>query len=170
MLRGSNPNEARRTVTLIQKLNELIAGIEIAMLTTQSSNNQMESRPMVTQAATDDGCLWFFSAQDSSKVDDVHNNNEVNVAYADPINMRFVSVSGTCELVRSHTIARELWRPSYNRWFPRGVDDPELILLKVTVNAAEYWDAHANRMRPVQEDLDAQHATLVLRDERHEVG
>lgn len=153
---------------IVDKLNELITGIEIAMLTSQHPNAQLHSRPMATQAVTEDGCLWFFTALHSSKTDEIRNLNQVNVAYADPANMRFVSVAGTCEFVRSRPVASELWRPEYQRWFPRGLDDPDLILLKVTVNAAEYWDVKAGKMRGLDEM--GEHATVQLRDERKDVA
>jgi general stress protein 26 len=156
-------------MTIVEKLNELIAGIEIAMLTTLHPNSQMHSRPMATQAVVDDGYLWFFSALHSSKTDEIRNLNQVNLAYSDPGNLRFVSVSGTCELIRNRIIAAELWRPEYSRWFPGGLDDPDLILLKVTVNGVEYWDVKAARMRTI-DDFAAEHGTIQLRDERTEVA
>jgi hypothetical protein len=32
-------------------------------------------------------------------------------------------------------------------WFPSELDDPDLGLLEVTVEAAEYWDVPAKRMQ-----------------------
>ncbi len=155
-------------MTLMEKLNELITGIDFAMLASVDSNDQIHTRPMATQAATDDGFLWFFSAQHSSKIDEIRNHPQVNVSYADSAKLRFVSVTGNCELVRNRTIAAEFWRPEYKRWFPRGVEDPDLILLKVTINSAEYWDVDAGRMRALE--APAQHETVVLRDRRTEVA
>lgn len=148
-------------MTIIEKLNDLIAHIEIAMLTTVHATGELHSRPMATQAVTDDGFLWFFAAQHSSKIDEIRNVHQVNVAYSDPANMRYISVSGTCELVRNRDIAAELWQDKYKRWFPRGIDDPDLILIKVTVNAAEYWDVKVGSMRA----LEADHDTVVVRPE-----
>ena len=34
----------------------------------------------------------------------------------------------------------ELWNPSYRVWFPRGLEDPELALLRIDVETAEHWD------------------------------
>lgn len=149
-------------MTLIEKLNELISGIQIAMLTTVHSNDHLQSRPMATQPISGDGSLWFFTKQHSSKIDGIRNDHQVNVAFADPANMRFVSISGTCELVRNREIAQDLWKPEYGRWFSHGIDESDLILLKVTINSAEYWDSQTGEMQPVE----AQHQTMVLRDER----
>ena len=70
-------------------------------------------------------------------------DHRVNLAYSDAGSQRYVSVSGHCELVRDHVKAKQLWNPVYKTWFPKGLDDPNLILLKVHVQEAEYWDARA---------------------------
>jgi general stress protein 26 len=31
-------------------------------------------------------------------------------------------------------------------WFPEGLDDPELALIKVSPVNAEYWDSSSNKM------------------------
>lgn len=153
-------------MTVIEKLNDMISGIQFAMLTSVHATGALHSRPMATQAATDDASLWFFSRQHSTKIDEIRNDHQVNLSYADPANMRFVSVTGTCELVRNRSVAAEFWRDEYKRWFPRGVEDPDLILLKVTINSAEYWDVEAGRMRTLEGDAIASNETVVLRERR----
>lgn len=44
-------------------------------------------------------------------------------------------------IVRDAALARELWNPLYRAWFPGGLDDPDLTLLRVDVERAEYWDS-----------------------------
>lgn len=39
---------------------------------------------------------------------------------------------------------KELWKPFLKAWFPKGLDDPDLALLKVTVTEAEYWDTSSS--------------------------
>ena len=43
--------------------------------------------------------------------------------------------------------AEELWNPMVKAWFPGGLDDPHLALIKVTIQSAEYWDSDASKMR-----------------------
>jgi general stress protein 26 len=70
----------------------------------------------------------------------------VNLAYSDPNTSTFVSITGTGELVRDRTKHQELWTPVLKAWFPEGLQDPQLTLLKVNVLEAEYWDASSSRM------------------------
>jgi general stress protein 26 len=47
-------------------------------------------------------------------------------------------------MVRDKQKAEELWNPAYKAWFPKGLDDPDLALLKVSATQAEYWDSSSS--------------------------
>jgi general stress protein 26 len=49
-------------------------------------------------------------------------------------------------VIRDSQKAKELWSPVYKAWFPQGLDDPDLALLKVKVESVEYWDTPSNKM------------------------
>jgi general stress protein 26 len=125
----------------VQKLGELIKGIRVAMLTTVDSEGCLHSRPMATQDAEFDGTLWFFTEADSLKIHELERDRHVNLSYANPGDSKYVSVSGTAAVVRDHARVKELWSPFYKAWFPKGVDDPNIALLRVAVDKAEYWDS-----------------------------
>lgn len=126
----------------VEKLDELIRDISIAMLTTQTPDGSLRSRPM--QSHQDDkhfdGTIWFFTGANTGKVDEIQDDTHVNLSYAAPDKQRYVSVSGRASVVRDKDKAKELWNPAYKAWFPGGLDDPDLALLKIHVEAAEYWD------------------------------
>jgi general stress protein 26 len=125
----------------IEKLRELIQDIDIAMLTTMEPNGSLRSRPMGTQQVEFDGDLWFFTTIDTTKVDEINQYNRVNVSYAAPGKNRYVSVSGTALLLNDRAKMEELWSPIYKAYFPDGLDDPKLRLMKIEVEKAEYWDS-----------------------------
>jgi general stress protein 26 len=127
--------------TDIQKLNELIKDIRIAMLTTIDDDGSLRSRPMATQQEPSDGTLWFFTGASSHKVLEVQHDQRVNISYADSGHNRYVSVSGTARLNRDNAKMTELWNPAFKAWFPGGLDDPDIALLQVQVDQAEYWDS-----------------------------
>jgi general stress protein 26 len=130
----------------IEKLRDLIKDVRIAMLTTVDQDGSLRSRPMATQKTELDGDLWFFTEHDSAKVDEIGREHQVNVSYSDPKEQLYVSVSGTARVVRDQAKAEELWNPLLKTWFPKGLDDPNLALLQVTVHKAEYWDSPSSTM------------------------
>src|SRR5208337_4347672 len=54
-------------------------------------------------------------------------------------NYCYVSFTGHASVVQDREKMQDLWCPAYRAWFPRGLDDPELALLRVDVERAEYW-------------------------------
>ncbi len=127
----------------LKKLGQLIADIQFAMLTTVEPDGSIRSRPMAThrdKSGTFDGTLYFFTKGDAPKADEVRQDQHVNLSYSSPEQSKYVSISGTALIVRDRKKAEELWDPKYKAWFPKGLDDPELALLRVTAEKAEYWD------------------------------
>lgn len=123
------------------KLGETIRDIPVAMLTTQQKDGSLHSRPMLTQDAPFDGTLWFFTRPDTEKAETLKDHPQVNLGYSDPNNDRYISVTGRAEIVDDRDRAYDLWSPRFRAWFPKGLDDPELRLIKVKVESAEYWEA-----------------------------
>jgi general stress protein 26 len=128
----------------IEKVRELIGDIDFAMLTTVRPDGSLHSRPMAAQGGEFDGVLWFFTSASSHKVDDVERNHRVNVAFASPDEQKYISLSGEAQLVRDRARIEELWNPFYTAWFPEGVDDPDVALLRVEVDSAEYWEGRSS--------------------------
>lgn len=133
-------------INAVGRLNELVQDIQFAMLTTVRSDGTLHSCPMMTSAIDAEEILWFLSDAHTEKVEALRTERRVNVSYADPASERYVSITGVCQLVRDHEQMKRLWTPTYKSWFPNGMDDPDLILLKVHVLEAEYWDAAESRM------------------------
>lgn len=124
-----------------KKLAALIKDVRFAMLTTREEDGTLRSRPLTTQQEEFDGDLWFFVGANSGTAREVRDEQEVNLSYAAPDKDTYVSVSGRAWLVRDRAKMEELWNPVYKAWFPDGLDDPNLALLRVEASQAEYWDA-----------------------------
>ena len=88
-----------------------------------------------------DGDLWFFTYGSSHKADEVGRVPKVNASFADVDGQLYASLTGNAEVVRDRAKIEELWKPQLKAWFPEGVDTPDIALLKVTAERAEYWDS-----------------------------
>ncbi len=129
----------------MQKLADLIDEASIAMLTTAEADGTLRSRPLATLQMDSAGKLWFFTALSSGKVGEIDRHRKVNLSYANIGKQDYVSISGHARLFRDEEKMKELWTPWVEPWFPSGLKDPDLALLEVTVDEAEYWDAPASR-------------------------
>jgi general stress protein 26 len=121
-----------------EKLASLIKGIHVAMLTTVEASGEFRSRPMGSQGLDDNGRLTFFTSLDSALVSEA-TARPVNVSYADTGKNTYVSISGHAQLDTNLETIRALWKPEFKAWFNDGVDDPNIGLLHVSVDNAEYW-------------------------------
>lgn len=128
------------------KVGEMIKDIRVAQLTTVEEDGSLRSRPMATQDVDFDGTLWFFTQIQSPKVGELRAQDHVNVSYANTDKDRFVSLSGRASVVRDRAKIEELWRPVLKAWFPEGKDDPQIALIRVDVDHAEYWDSPSSTM------------------------
>jgi len=134
--------EAQTQADKLQKLRELVKDIDFCMLTTIDENGDPHSRPMSANGEIDpNGNIWFFTGASSHKVSEVGRSPKVNVSFADPKNQQYVSITGVAELVRDRKKIEELWKPEFKMWFPEGKDDPEVALLQIGLEKAEYWDS-----------------------------
>ena len=124
----------------VSKLVEKIKDIRIAMMTTIENGQELHSRPMYTNVPDDDGTLWFFTEQDSSKVQEVKEDRHINLGYSKPEDNLYVAITGTAQVVSDRAKIKELWSEGLRAWFPNGSDDPNIALLKVTINRGEFWD------------------------------
>ncbi len=124
----------------IEKLKGMLESIDFCMLTTVNGG-LLRSRPMSTQEMDESGELWFFTSDNTHKVDEIEADDRVNVAYSKPDDNVYVSVAGRGSLSKDRAKMEELWNPILKAWFPEGLDDPHLALLKVSIEEAEYWDS-----------------------------
>ena len=147
----------------IGRIGALISRVPVAMLTTTSARGWLRSRPMIAQRLPFDGDLWFLTSRSAAKAGDVRDRRQVNVSYASPEHDCYVSIAGVATLVDDRERARQLWHAAYEPWFPKGLDDPDLVLIRVEAQEAEYWDPAARKMvlvaemhqpRPVFRDVE----------------
>lgn len=133
-------NDAQRN-DAIKKLADLVGDIRFCMLTTMDPDGRPWSRPMATQQMEFDGTLWFFTGADSEKVAHLQANPATGAAFARPDENEYVTMAGSGAVVDDRAKVKELWAEPLRTWFPEGPDDPNLRLIRVDVDRAEYWDS-----------------------------
>jgi general stress protein 26 len=127
------------------KLWGLVDDIKTCMMTSVDGAH-LRSRPMRGHAEEDRRELWFFTKASSHKISEIEREHAVNLAYSNPEKEEYVSLSGTAQLVRDRDRVETYWSPFVSAWFPQGKSDPDLALIRVAVDQAEYWDAPSSTM------------------------
>ena len=124
----------------LKKLKELAEDTKICMMCTNLGIVPFDSRPMGTQEVDEQGNIWFFSALDSLKNEQIQNDRRVQLIYSCPEKSHFMSVYGHAKIIKDRERTDELFNIFVRAWFEEGKDDPNLTLIKVTPEDAHYWD------------------------------
>ena len=129
----------------LEKLKSLISNGDIAMLCTLT-DTQIHCRPMATSDIDEEGNIWFFTNEYSQKENELESNQTVALCYSNDDKSTYVSINGTAWLVTDPQKMKELFNSMVKTFFPEGLNDPKLALLKIRPKHAEYWDSHSNTM------------------------
>jgi general stress protein 26 len=130
-----------------ERIYELLEHCDTAMLVTHSDQDAPHARPMALASVESNCDLWFFTGRGHAMVHEIQNDQSVLIVCQDE-QSRFVALAGRAELVVDRSKAQQLWHESYAAWFPGGVEDPQLLLIHVRAEGAEYWDrSHPNGVR-----------------------
>lgn len=129
----------------IKEISKRMAGIDIAILSTHTENGQIANRPMSNNGdVAYDGTSYYFTFRQARAVRDIQANPKVALGFAgqggifsDAI---YVAVEGIAELVEDKEVFQAHWTSDLDRWFDKGVDTPDIVLIKVKATRITYWD------------------------------
>jgi general stress protein 26 len=68
------------------------------------------------------------------------------LTFAEPSSSKYLALKGRASASEDRAKIKELWNPMYKAWFPKGEDDPEIAVLKVTVTEGDYWEATSGKI------------------------
>lgn len=130
----------------LDKFVEMVKDVRICMLITHHHSENISGRPMSFNKIDADGTMWFFGKASSKKVDELEADKNVSIAVVNEKNNIYLMINGSAELHTDKTKMEELWNPIMKAWFPEGIDDPDMILIKVTPHEINYWENSSSKM------------------------
>ena len=127
----------------LKKIWDYAKSIDICMMSSRDKDGSIRSRPMSLQKKFE-GTFLFLTEYNSGKVRELEQDDQVGLSFSDPKSQTYLSVSGRAEAVQNPALVKQLWNPLYAAWFPNGPEDPNIAVLTVVPEKAEYWDAPSN--------------------------
>ncbi len=127
------------TASALEAIFSEIKHFSNAMLVTYGTNGMMHARPMVITDIETPSCVWFITASETAKTYEIAKDNRVLVTCQDD-DYCYLTLSGIANVVYNRQKVASLWKDFYSQWFPQGPSDPDIALIRVDVDAAEYWD------------------------------
>lgn len=116
---------------------EKLRAAKWVMLTTATGEGKLVSHPMTPQEVTPDADIWFFVGLEGDQADALRASKAVNIAVSEAGS--WLSVAGRAEFVEDRAKIDELWDGQVDAYFEGGKADPNLGLLRVTTDSAQFW-------------------------------
>jgi general stress protein 26 len=132
----------------LAKIRELLKQFPIAFMVT-AQDNTIAARPIgvVGDHAAFDGSLWFITDRRSRKVQAIQSGATTALLFQNDRDGAYLHLTGQAVVVEDAQRLKELYTPVQRTWFPDGLDDPHMTLLRFDVSAGNYWDGHASMVR-----------------------
>jgi general stress protein 26 len=137
--------EAVSGTAAIDKIRELTDKASTCFFCTNiESGKPFSTRPMSVQKMDEEGNLWFLSANDSRKNQEIMENPGVQLLFQGSDYSDFLTLYATATISEDKQKIKELWQPILKVWFTEGEDDPRISVIKVEPETGYYWDTKHN--------------------------
>jgi general stress protein 26 len=117
---------------------ELMKKISICMFASWDGR-ELHARPMGAYVRREDNAVFFLADARRHKDAEIEQYGKVCLAFADTGGQKYVSLAGHAEVTSDRGKIRELWGTPAKAWWD-SPDDPNIRVLKVTPQEAEFWD------------------------------
>lgn len=123
-------------------------GIDVGILSTHTDGGEIASRPMSNNGdVTYAGESYFFTYEEARCVADIGRDPKVSLGYTREGGIFsgsgvYIAIEGQAELIRDRSAFKQHWTPDLDRWFEKGIDTPNLVLLKVKARRITCWEGN----------------------------
>lgn len=125
----------------VDKIKDIVKEAETCFFCTSVAIGESGgARPMSVQQVDDEGNLWFLSANDSHKNQELAANPSVTLYFQESAHAGFLQLIGHGTISTDKAKIKELWEPILKTWFTEGEDDPRITAIKVAPSDGYYWD------------------------------
>jgi general stress protein 26 len=130
---------ADETARDVDRVWELMKKIGFAMLVTRDGD-KLRARPMSAYLQREENTIYFLSDARRHKDEEIARNPSVNLSFADASNQKYVSLTGNAVVSNDRAKIRELFSTPAKAWWD-SAEDPNIRVLKITPDDAEFWDS-----------------------------
>lgn len=128
-----------------KKIKEMAEDIDFTMMATNLKQTPLHMIPMSTKKVDEHGNIWFLSNKNSTHNQNLMNDPNLHLIYADKSDMQFLNVYGMATISTDRAIIEELYGKTDDAWF-EGKDDPNITAISVKPTETYYWDPKNNKL------------------------
>jgi general stress protein 26 len=118
---------------------DLMKKIGFAMLVTHDGD-KLRARPMAAYVERNENTVYFLTDARRHKDTEIARDPNVNLSFADAGSQKYVSLSGKATISNDRNKIKELFGTPAKAWW-ESADDPNIRVLKIAPDDAEFWDS-----------------------------
>jgi general stress protein 26 len=118
---------------------ELMKKIGFAMLVTRDGE-KLRARPMSAYLERDSNAIYFLTDARRHKDEEIARDPHINLSFADAGSQKYVSLTGTAAASNDRARIKQLFSTPAKAWWD-SAEDPNIRVLKITPDDAEFWDS-----------------------------
>jgi general stress protein 26 len=134
-----NPGMGNDTTRDADRAWELMKKIGFAMLVTRDGD-RLRARPMSAFIEREQNAIYFLTDARRHKDEEIARNPSINLSFADAGSQKYVSITGTAAVANDRAKIKELFSTPAKAWWD-SAEDPNIRVLKITPEDAEFWDS-----------------------------
>ena len=133
---------------------DLIQSVPVAIVTSIDEKGYPQTRAMfnlrnseqwprlipIFEEHADDFMLLFTTNTSSTKVQNLRENTKVSVYFCIPTESRGLMLGGDMEIVSDLELKKAIWHDGWERYYPKGFDDPDHSVLRLYPKVGRGWN------------------------------
>ena len=140
----------------IPQIAALINEIDICLFATRGDDGQLHARPMSNNGQVEwDGQSWVFAPTDGRLVAELRADPAAVAAYRAEEGFAFVSVNGRATIETDQELKERYWLDDLGRWFPNGPSDPNVALIRLDAEGAQWWTEDGDGKADLRETVES---------------
>lgn len=118
---------------------EMMKKIGFAMLVTRDGD-KLRARPMSAYLERESNAIYFLTDARRPKDEEIARDPNINLSFANAGDQKYVSVTGTAVVSNDRARIKQLFSTPAKAWWD-SAEDPNIRVLKITPDDAEFWDS-----------------------------
>ena len=88
----------------------------------------------------ENNAVYFLTDARRHKDEEIARNSGINLSFADASDQKYISITGTAIVSNDRAKIKQLFSTPAKAWWD-SADDPNIRVLKITPDEAEFWDS-----------------------------
>ena len=123
---------------------DIIEKVGICMLTTRTSNGELQSRPVEARPSRDEGCIYVVTDLRSAKEHEIERDPHMGLTFVDQQTNAYLAISAHGAITTNPVQIKRWWRSTDSVWW-KGPDDPNVCVLQAELSSASLWDGPSSK-------------------------